>query len=59
MIPLGMDDLPENPSEQDFRDALVRRGLPPELVEGLDLAQVHAALGLPGPEDVDEIKSAK
>jgi hypothetical protein len=52
-----MDDLPENPSEQDLIDALVRRGLPPDLVEGLDLAQVHAALGLPVPEDADEIKS--
>jgi hypothetical protein len=59
MIPLGMDDLPENPSEQDFRDALIRRGLPPELFGGLDLAQVYAALGLQGSEDADEIKSAK
>jgi hypothetical protein len=59
MIPLGTDDLPENPSEQDFRDALLRRGLPPELVEELDLAQVYAALGLRGPEDAGEIKSAK
>jgi hypothetical protein len=54
-----MDDLPENPSEQDFRDALIRRGLPPELFGGLDLAQVYAALGLQGSEDADEIKSAK
>lgn len=49
-----MDGLPENPTEEQARNALIALGFNADVIAGWTLSQLYIELGLPDPEEAEE-----